>query len=183
MARCADQNEKILGHLFFNDPYIIDYVTFHFAGIDYGDCNECIKTSIIKQYEFPEPKNTKFVPEYYIFDQIGVKYFLYCTNHITQNKEYSNDGITKNVMEYYKKNWIGYFYANICRLEEVVPYAKDRISKKQIFNLWYDYWRNCYYDKEKQVKRITKITFLGFLAKIKYSLKHVLVKLSIKKEL
>lgn len=183
MARCADQNDRIIGTLFSSDLCTIDYIKFHFNGIDYGDCNECIKTSVIKQYYFPEPPNTRFVPEYYIFDQIGVRYLLQCTNRVTQNKEYSFDGITKNAIEYYKKNWIGFFYANVCRLEKVVPYAKDRISNKQIFEMWYDYWRYCYFDKEKQVKRLSNISFLGFIARMKFSLKYILVKLSIKKEL
>ena len=183
MARCADQNEKLLGPLFKTDSFSIDYVTFHFGGIDYGDCNECIKTSIIKNYEFPEPKNTKFIPEYYIFDQIGVKYKIFGTNRITQNKEYSEDGITKNVLEYMKKNWIGYFYANICRLEKVVPYAGNRITPKQVFTLWYEYWRFCYFDKEKNVKRIIHISLIGYLAKTKFQLKRILVALSIKKEI
>lgn len=183
MARCADQDEKIIGKLFNPNQDIIDYVTFHFDGVDYGDCNECIKTQIIKQYEFPEPENTKFIPEYYVFDQIGIKYSLRCTNRVTQNKEYSSDGITQNVVEYYKKNWIGYFYANICRLEKVVPFVKGRITNKQIFSLWYEYWRSCYFDTEKQVERIIHVTFLGFLAKIKFIIKLICVTMKIKKEI
>ena len=182
MAKSADQNEKILGNNFKDNQSSIDYVTFHFGGTYYGDCNECVKTSIIKQYEFPEPANTKFVPEYYIFDQIGVKYLLRCSNQVTQNKEYSLDGITKNANEFYKKNWIGCYYANVCRLEKVVPYAKDRISSRQVFWLWYVYWKDCYYDTENQLRRITHITFLGFLAKMRLIIKCISVFFKIEKE-
>ena len=182
MLRCEDQYGNFIGKRFPCSPYYIDYVTFHFGDTDYGDCNECIRTSIIKQYQFPEPLKTKFVPEFYIFDQIGVKYRLHCSNEITELKEYREDGITLNSFEYVKKNWIGFFCALSCRLEKVVPFSRGRISKRQILSMWYDYWRYCYYDKNGYGERVTKITLIGYIGKFLFLFKRILVALSIKEE-
>lgn len=180
MARCIDQNGKTIGRLFSQSPCKMDYVTFHFGGVSYGDCNECVKTSIIKQYSFPEPEQTKFVPEYYIFDQIGTKYPLYCVNRVTKDVEYSADGITQNVSEHVKKNWIGYFCAITCRLDRVVPYAKNRIPRKEVLLMWYNYWRYCYYDKDNFGERVSHVTLLGVVGKLLFLIKRFLVLLSIK---
>lgn len=182
MARCEDQKGRFIGPRFPSSPYYIDYITFHFGNIDYGDCNECIRTSIIKQYQFPEPEQSKFVPEFYIFDQIGVNYSLYCTNDVTEKKEYRADGITLNSHDFYNRNWIGFFCALSCRLEKVVPFSNGRISKKQIIFMWYEYWKFCHYDKNGYGERVSKITIMGHIGKLLYLFKRLLVALSIKEK-
>jgi glycosyltransferase involved in cell wall biosynthesis len=72
MGKCAQlgNKENVIGDSF--NKQFISYIDFHFRdGKSYGDCCECIKTEIIKNYKYPESKYTKFVPESYVFDQMG----------------------------------------------------------------------------------------------------------------
>lgn len=182
MARCADQNNRFIGEVFPVSPYVTDYVMFHFGGKVYRDCNECLRTSIIKQYEYPEPSGTKFVPEYYVFDQIGLKYLLKCVNQVTQHKEYLKDGITNNYTTFFKSNCVGYSYGLVCRIERVFTNYEGRLSYRKKIMTWYEYWYACYYDKSNYGDRVSRITICGHIARIRFLLKRVLMKIKIKKE-
>lgn len=162
MGKCENiTNKKIIGDSF--EKKYISYIDFHFRDKKhYGDCCECIKTSILKKYRWPEPNNTKFVPEALVFDQIGIEYSLYCLNDVFEYKEYLNDGITNNNVDYIVKNNIGYLYNYISKLENVFPKCKKIPLKKKI-SIWRMYWHAVRRDKEKLGPRVKKNTFLGVL--------------------
>lgn len=181
-GKCRDQDGKVLGQPFPESPYVFSYIDMHFRGVNYGDCCECTKTSIIKKYLFPEPQGTKFVPEYYIYDQIGMDYDLYCTNKVILDKEYMEDGITRNIKDYFEKNAIGYLCGLVCRIEKVFPNKKDIPSKAKIVT-WFEYWKACHYDNENKGVRAKKIDIYGVLGKLMYWLKLVMVRLSIRETL
>lgn len=138
MGKCCDQTNTILGEKFPSDPYISSYVDFHFGNIEAGDCCECIRTDLIKKYRYPEPPNTKFVPEFYIFDQIGVDYKLFCVNDVFKKVEYMPDGITQGGIEFVEKNCVGFSYGVVCQLEKVIPFCDISLKKK--WELWKEYW-------------------------------------------
>ena len=99
ICRCAeikDDNAILIGEKFPKENWITSYIDFHFGkgltihGSRYKDCCECIKTKILKEYKFPELITAKFVPESYIFDQIGLKDDLLAFNEILEIKEYQD---------------------------------------------------------------------------------------------
>ncbi len=167
MARCINSVDgKMIGDKFLKEPMISSYVDFHFVlahQIRLGDCLECNKTNILKQYRFPEDKETKFVPEAWLFDQIGVKYKLYCTNDALEYKEYRTDGISKDI-DYKNKNNIGFLYHYISRLENVLPYVQVPFKVRVI--AWWRYWQSVKMDKLKKGPRCRKVTLLGILVRL-----------------
>lgn len=145
MGRCRDtKNLKMVGNSFPKTPFVSSYVDFHFISGPinggYGDCCECNRTELLKKYFFPENQDVKFVPEYYIFDQIGVEYKLLCTNEIFKNVEYLDDGMTNNASLYYRKNFKGILYGLVSRLENVFPKTEEKIPLQIKMEYWKLYW-------------------------------------------
>lgn len=167
MGRCIDsESGRIIGDLFPEDPMTLSYVDFHFRlgyKMKLGDCCECNKTSIMKNYRYPEPEGTKFVPEAWLFDQIGTTYELYCTNKPLEYKEYRADGMSKNNM-YKINNNIGFLYHYVSRLENVLPNAKVPFKAHVI--AWWRYWQAVDRDREGKGPRCSRITSLGILVKL-----------------
>lgn len=178
-CRCKDQNGKLIGTKFKNSPSIMSYLDMHFGGVDYGDCCECTRTNIVKCYKFPEPANSKFVPEYYIYDQIGTKYSLYCLNDVTRGSEYMEDGITRNIKDFFEKNCVGFSYGIVCRIENVFTSRKCIPAKAKVI-VWYEYWKALYFDKNNLCKKVKKVDFYGFIGAIVFYIKRVLVMMRIK---
>lgn len=174
IARCADlNNKKLIGKRFPKDGFVTDYIDIHWgSGLSlfnagYSDCLEAIKTSILKQYQWPELNRTKFIPEDYVTDQIGLKYKLIGYNHIVEFKEYFTDGITKNQENYKKKNIDGYLEKY---LWNVTVLSNNKISFIAKFRIWYQYFYGLQLKKEVNgdinEKFIIKIPFMWKLLKI-----------------
>lgn len=166
MGRCVNcETNNIIGDLFPTDPLVSSYVDFHFKlGMkkSFGDCCECNKTDIMKQYQYPEPVGTKFVPEAWLFDQIGTKYKLYCTNEPYEYKEYREDGMSKNTM-YKINNNIGFLYHYVSRIENVIPHIDASLKVKVV--AWWRYWQAVSRDVENKGPRCKKISLLGYIVK------------------
>lgn len=174
MMRCREMHKNgIIGNKFPSSPFISNYIDFHFLSGPrnggYGDCCEIIKTDILKNYRFPDIKSTRFIPESYIMDQIGLHYKLKCFNEIVQIKEYQADGITKNRKNYNKKNYIGYLLNTISKLDDIFPYVKKIPLKIKIL-YWYDYWNYLNFGNSHIEFRVRKVTILGYMVKFFYPL-------------
>lgn len=152
----------------FKNTNRFSYIDFRYLlplkGIMYNDCFEANKTSIIKKYTYPEKQGIHFVPESYIFDQIGLSYDLLCTNSVFQYKEYLDNGITKNA-NFKRENAAGFLYYYILRLEKIIPNIKcNAVTKfKLLIISWYQYWMCVKYDRDNNGPRINKITILAMI--------------------
>lgn len=165
MGRCENVADGcVIGDVFERET--ISYIDFHFRDSKhYGDCCECVKTSILKNYRWPEQKNTKFVPEAYVFDKIGVEYSLYCTNEVFKYVEYMADGITRNVSEHQKKNVVGYLYNYVSKLEDVFPKCKNIPLKRKVA-MWRLYWKAVRIDQRNLGPRVKRVTLLGAIIRV-----------------
>lgn len=163
----STENGKLIGKPFDDGQKYISYVDFHFgrhAG-QYLDCCECIKTCIINKYRWPENLKTKFVPENYVMDQIGLSYRLVIANEVFLKKIYNKqDGITLNAETYVKKNLHGYLFNAVSKVEDILPYAKPgEITSRAKISIWLNYWNLRKMDTSGEGPRIRRITFLGIL--------------------
>ncbi len=177
MGRCST-NGEIIGKSFNPMQKLISYVEFHYGkgGGRYGDCCECVRTDIINKYHWPETLDTRFVPESYVNDMIGLKYKFIVTDVVFEYKEYQENGITQNYKEYIKKNIVGYLYAAVSKINDVLPYAKpEEITFKSKVDIWRKYWDLVFIDKCGKGSRVNGITFWGYLGYI-YSILRRLVK-------
>lgn len=170
MGRCVDSsNGEMIGDPFDLSMPMSSYFDFHFllpSKIKIGDSVEFIKTSILQQFRFPEPDGCKFVPEAWLFDQIGVKYSLLLTNQILKYIEYQEEGITKDT-SFKQKNAVGFLYHYISRLETILPHAP--ISGVTLLKLyiiaWWRYWTCVALDNGKIGPRVTRISMLGYFVR------------------
>lgn len=89
-----------------------------------GDTSLVFKTSVLREYAFPEIEGEKFVTEAYVYNQIDQKYELLIMNEYLMRCEYQEDGYTVNANSLYlkyPKGWAMYYaqyynyYANTMR--------------------------------------------------------------------
>lgn len=167
LCRCVNSaTGKMMGDVIPKEYESLSYIDMHFElrvkGIDLGDCCECNKTSILKNYRFPEEPGMKFVPEAWLFDQIGVNYLLLTTNTCGKICEYQNGGITLDT-SFKIKNNRGYLYHYVSRIENILPNIKHSIKDEII--AWWRYWECVDRDTEGG-QRVTKISLVGNLVRI-----------------
>lgn len=173
-------NGRMIGCPFPETIKELSYVEYHYgkyAGM-FLDCCESIRTDILKNYSWPENLDTKFIPENYVMDQIGLKFKLILTNEILMEKVYENDGITNNLHEFIKKNISGYLFNTISKIDIILPNAhKTEVNSFALRNLWYSYWQLVDIDIEKKGPRIKSISMIGYLMLIRNKLTQLLNKL------
>lgn len=171
----STENGKLIGRPFEEGQTYISYVEFHFgkhAG-EYIDCCECIKTDIINKYRWPENLKTKFVPENYVMDQIGLKYRLVIENKTFFKKVYyKQDGITLNADDFACKNFYGYLFNVVSKIDLILPFAnKKEITFRSKLGIWFTYWRMLKEDIAGDGARVKQITFLGALCYCYYRIR------------
>jgi Glycosyltransferases involved in cell wall biogenesis len=138
MAKCVDTNHTMIGDTFEYDGLILSYLDFHYRRKrQYGDCIEAIKTSLLKEQSFPEG-NYKFVPERYVFDQIGLNYKLACYNEGLKIVEYQEDGITSNSKEHLKKNAEGFLIDAFNKISVIMK--KEKLPLRWRIRYYMKYW-------------------------------------------
>lgn len=102
----SDKNYKNIN---FTEKYIdsnpIDIVYKHHL---YGDKGEIFKTEILKKFPFPEFQGEKFVPEGYVWNNIGREYKLRYIDYGIYYFEYLEDGYTKNFKRDLQRNPQGF---------------------------------------------------------------------------
>lgn len=162
---------KVIGRLFGDNQKYISYVEFHYGeyGGEYGDCCECVRTDLIAQHRWPEFLDTKFVPENYVNDLLGINYQLITTNEIFSYHHYMEDGITLNADDYYKKNLNGYLFNAVSKVVDIVPFAKrDIITSRTRLILWSNYWHLVDLDRNNKGPRVPHVSIWGGVAYLYY---------------
>ena len=162
------ENGKLVGRAFEPGQEFISYVEFHFGphGGQYIDCCECIRTSIINKYRWPENLNTKFVPESYVMNQIGLRHKLVIANNTFFKKiYYKQDGITLNADGFVRKNLHGYLYDAISNIEDIIPNANpEEITTRAKLIIWISYFNLKKMDTNGTGPKVKRITSFGMFA-------------------
>ena len=65
----------------------------------FGDKKEVFKTSVLKEFPFPEYKEERFSPENLVWNRIATKYRLRYFNEVIYTVEYQPDGISHNIIK------------------------------------------------------------------------------------
>lgn len=173
----ADTGEMI------GDPFdlrypISSYFDLHFvmAQAKYvQDCFDVNKTELLKQYNFPEQSGMKFVPEAWLFDQLGVSYKLLLSNVIIGVKQYLDGGMTKNP-DLKRDNVAGFLYHYISRIENVLKKKKMPVSLRIKLSVlsWWRYWECVAMDVNHEGPRISSVSIFGYMIKLLSPLINVL---------
>ena len=110
-----------------------------------GDLKEVFRTSVIKEFPFPEIDGERFCPEALVWNRIALKYKLRYFNSVIYQVEYLDGGLTSAIIKNRMNSPIASMmcYAEMNQLD--IP-VKDKL--KAAINYWR--FRLCYHGNSKR---------------------------------
>jgi glycosyltransferase involved in cell wall biosynthesis len=129
-------NGDVIGDLYKCDYYISNHIKYCVNENVRGDKAEVFRTSVLKEYPFPEVPSEKFISEGVVWNRIGKKYDAVYINKIIYITEYLPGGLTQSGMKMRLKNPIGgMLFANECITKEYV--RSKRIKYSILYDLYF----------------------------------------------
>ena len=146
----AHHDGQLIGSGFPKDPMYESALQFRYAekGNVTGDLLEVYKTSVMREFPFPEIENEKFCPESLVWNRIANKYKLFCFNKVIYYRDYLEGGLTSKIVRIRMNSPI----ASTMTYAEMLDY---NISLKWKIRSAINYWRFKYCIKNKSLKAPT----------------------------
>lgn len=146
----AHHDGQLIGTGFPKDPMYESALQFRYAkkGNVTGDLLEVYKTSVMREFPFPEIENEKFCPESLVWNRIANKYKLFCFNKVIYYRDYLEGGLTSKIVRIRMNSPI----ASTMTYAEMLDY---NISLKWKIRSAINYWRFKYCIKNKSLKAPT----------------------------
>lgn len=114
-----------------------------------GDLLEVFKTSVLREFPFPEINGEKFCPEALVWNRIAVKYKLYCFNKVVYYRDYLEGGLTDKIIKIRMESSV----ATCMTYAEMLDYDIPWLHKvKAAINYWR--FRCCVQAVTSQVPRV-----------------------------
>lgn len=136
----------------FEEDLICNVIDYQYRYHGVGDMAEVYRTSVLKNYPFPDIEGENFCTESLVWNRIGRKYKMLFFNKNIYVCEYLDDGLTSNIVKLRHRNpvYATTFYSEALQLD--MPFmAKLRNA--------INYWR-FYFDKlDKRKPRISSKWF------------------------
>lgn len=98
-----------------------------------GDLLEVFKTSVLREFPFPEINGEKFCPEALVWNRIAVKYKLYCFNEVVYYRDYLEGGLTDKIIKIRMKSPVATCMTYAEMLDYDIPYLH---KVKAAINYW-----------------------------------------------
>ena len=138
---------QLIGTGFPKDPMYESALQFRYAEKSNvtGDLLEIYKTSVMREFPFPEIENEKFCPESLVWNRIANKYKLFCFNKIVYYRDYLDGGLTSKIVRIRMNSPI----ASTMTYAEMLDY---NISLKWKIRSAINYWRFKYCITNKSLK-------------------------------
>ena len=143
----AHHDGQLIGTGFPKEPMYESALQFRYAekcNVT-GDLLEVYKTSVMKEFPFPEIENEKFCPESLVWNRIANKYKLFCFNKIVYYRDYLDGGLTSKIVRIRMNSPI----ASTMTYAEMLDY---NISLKWKIRSAINYWRFKYCISNKSLK-------------------------------
>lgn len=146
----AHHDGQLIGTGFPKEPMYESALQFRYAeeGNVTGDLLEVYKTSVMREFPFPEIENEKFCPESLVWNRIANKYKLFCFNKVIYYRDYLEGGLTSKIVRIRMNSPI----ASTMTYAEMLDY---NISLKWKIRSAINYWRFKYCIKNKSLKAPT----------------------------
>lgn len=146
----AHHDGQLIGTGFPKDPMYESALLFRYAekGNVTGDLLEVYKTSVMREFPFPEIENERFCPESLVWNRIANKYKLFCFNKVIYYRDYLEGGLTSKIVRIRMNSPI----ASTMTYAEMLDY---NISLKWKIRSAINYWRFKYCIKNKSLKAPT----------------------------
>ena len=138
---------QLIGTGFPKDPMYESALQFRYAEKSNvtGDLLEIYKTSVMREFPFPEIENEKFCPESLVWNRIANKYKLFCFNKVVYYRDYLEGGLTSKIVRIRMNSPI----ASTMTYAEMLDY---NISLKWKIRSAINYWRFKYCITNKFLK-------------------------------
>lgn len=145
----AHHDGKQIGNGFPRDGYYENALNFRFKQGVTGDLLEVFKTSVLREFPFPEIEGEKFCPEALIWNRIATKYKLYCFNKVVYYRDYLAGGLTDRIVKIRMQSPM----ATMMTYQEMTEYD---IPLKWKVRSAINYWRfrYCYRQKDDKHQQI-----------------------------
>lgn len=155
-----------IGSGFPKTPMIASSIEMRYHYNVIGDLMEVFKTSVLREYPFPEINGERFCPEDLVWNRIANQYKFYCFNKIIYYRDYLEGGLTDNIMRVRHRSPI----ASMTYYSELGKYDIPFMQKvKAAIN----YWRFTplrYYRKIKEMHMMNMVSIcalpLGILMRL-----------------
>lgn len=95
----AHHDGRLIGSGLPQDILDVDELRLRFCYHVTGDLMEVFRTSVLREFPFPEIEGEKFCPEQLVWFRIAQKYKLRCFNQIVYLRDYLNDGLTAKIVK------------------------------------------------------------------------------------
>jgi glycosyltransferase len=143
----AHHDGQLIGTGFPKEPMYESALQFRYAekGNVTGDLLEVYKTSVMREFPFPEIENEKFCPESLVWNRIANKYKLFCFNKVIYYRDYLDGGLTSKIVRIRMNSPI----ASTMTYAEMLDY---NISLKWKIRSAINYWRFKYCITNKSLK-------------------------------
>ena len=104
-----DQNGNNMGNKFPENKYRSDMFSLYFREGITGEKAIVFNSKIRKRFEYKLEADEKFVTEARMYHQMDLEYDVICINEPIMICEYQKDGYSKNILEVFKENPLGYY--------------------------------------------------------------------------
>lgn len=143
----AHHDGQLIGSGFPKEPMYESALQFRYAekGNVTGDLLEVYRSSVMREFPFPEIENEKFCPESLVWNRIANKYKLFCFNKIVYYRDYLEGGLTSKIVRIRMNSPI----ASTMTYAEMLDYD---ISFKWKIRSAINYWRFKYCITNKSLK-------------------------------
>lgn len=143
----AHHDGQLIGSGFPKEPMYESALQFRYAekGNVTGDLLEVYKTSVMREFPFPEIENERFCPESLVWNRIANKYKLFCFNKVIYYRDYLEGGLTSKIVRIRMNSPI----ASTMTYAEMLDY---NISLKWKIRSAINYWRFKYCITNKFLK-------------------------------
>lgn len=132
VGRKAFYNGDVVGNG-LKDSVLANPISIRYKHFIKGDLAEVFKTSVLKEFPFPEIENEKFCPEVLVWNRIATKYELLYFNDVVYHCEYLDDGLTSKIVKIRMTSPV----ASILTYSELESYKIPLVQKiKANINFW-----------------------------------------------
>lgn len=116
------------------DVLDLSYTDSHYNHHMVGDMAEIFRTSVLKEFPFPEIDGEKFCPEALVWNRISTKYKLRYFNKVVYFRDYLEGGLTDRIVRIRMESPV----ASMMCYQEMTTYA---IPLKEKIKAAINYWR------------------------------------------
>lgn len=129
----AHHDGSIIGHCSTKGEVDANSIDYRYQYGATGDMCEVFKTSVLKEFPFPEIEDEKFVPEVLVWNRIAQKYKLHWFQEVIYYRDYLEGGLTDKIVKIRMKSPI----ASTTCYQELCSYKVPlKIKIRSAINYW-----------------------------------------------